>query len=213
VSLCTPKAAWKEGSATFHLRRGVLIRGGVLQRRASTSTGDNEPRLELAARPRLRGSRTAHRRPPRQSPTARRSRHLRLPDRPLHRLLERQDRPWFAHLSYLRPASSLRPPRAMGPRLLIPTKSTMPVAAGPPPIAFTKPPFGWPRSRAPDRRGCDRKMRAQYYGDGSGDVDAQLGRVGTAGSGSAMDDTFMSPDLRSRRAARGPWPQTKSAWF
>jgi arylsulfatase A-like enzyme len=89
--------------------------------------------------------------------------------------LERQDRPWFAHLSYLRP----HPPYAAAgrwARAFDPDEVDMPVAAGPRRHRFHEAALRLPEAAAPTDEGAIRKMRAQYYGM-IGDVDAQLGRV------------------------------------
>lgn len=106
--------------------------------------------------------------------------------------IERQDGPWFAHASYLRP----HPPYAAAgawSRAYDPDEV-------PPPIAPAKPgerhPFHegvlhHPRAKAPADERKLRRLRAQYYGMVS-DVDEQLGRVWDALARLGQwDDTFI----------------------
>jgi len=89
--------------------------------------------------------------------------------------LERQDRPWFAHLSYLRP----HPPYAAAGRWAVafdPDKVDMPIAPSPHRHRLHEAALGLAETAAPTDEGALRSMRAQYYGM-IGDVDAQLGRV------------------------------------
>jgi arylsulfatase A-like enzyme len=89
--------------------------------------------------------------------------------------LERQERPWFAHLSYLRP----HPPYAAAgrwARAFDPEEVDMPIAAGPHRHPFHQAALRMPQAAAPSDEGSIRRMRAQYYGM-IGDVDAQLGRI------------------------------------
>ncbi len=89
--------------------------------------------------------------------------------------LERQDRPWFAHLSYLRP----HPPYAAAgrwARAFDPDEVDMPIPAGPRRHPFHETALHLPQAAAPTDERTVRNMRAQYYGM-IGDVDAQLGRI------------------------------------
>ncbi len=89
--------------------------------------------------------------------------------------LERQDRPWFAHLSYLRP----HPPYAAAgrwARAFDPDEVDMPIPAGPRRHPFHEAALRLPGAAAPTDERAVRNMRAQYYGM-IGDVDAQLGRI------------------------------------
>lgn len=89
--------------------------------------------------------------------------------------LERRDRPWFAHLSYLRP----HPPYAAAGRwagAFDPDDVDMPIAPSPHRHRLHEAALGLPETAAPTDEGALRRMRAQYYGM-IGDVDAQLGRV------------------------------------
>ena len=89
--------------------------------------------------------------------------------------LERQDRPWFAHLSYLRP----HPPYAAAgrwARAFDPDEVDMPIPAGPRRHPFHEAALHLPEAAAPTDERTVRNMRAQYYGM-IGDVDAQLGRI------------------------------------
>ena len=88
--------------------------------------------------------------------------------------LERRDRAWFAHLSYLRP----HPPYAAAGRwatAFAPDEVDAPIALGP-----NRHPFHdallLTKAAAPTKEGALRRLRSQYYGM-IGDVDAQLGRV------------------------------------
>src|ERR1019366_2363678 len=87
--------------------------------------------------------------------------------------LERRDRPWFAHLSYLRP----HPPYAAAGRgAFDPDDVDMPIAPSPHRHRLHEAALRLPETAAPTDEGAPRRMRAQYYGM-IGDVDAQLGRV------------------------------------
>ena len=89
--------------------------------------------------------------------------------------LERQDRPWFAHLSYLRP----HPPYAAAgawAHAFDPDEVDMPIAAGSNRHPFHQAALHLPETASPADEGALRRMRAQYYGM-IGEVDAQLGRV------------------------------------
>jgi arylsulfatase A-like enzyme len=104
--------------------------------------------------------------------------------------LERQDCPWFAHLSYLRP----HPPYAAAGRwasAFDPDDVDLAITPGPHRHRFHESALGMPESAAPRDEGELRRMRAQYYGM-IGDVDAQLGRVWDALVRLGQwDDTFV----------------------
>jgi arylsulfatase A-like enzyme len=104
--------------------------------------------------------------------------------------LERQDRPWFAHLSYLRP----HPPYAAAGRFaraFDPDDVDMPIAASPRRHRLHEAALSLEETAAPAEEGALRKMRAQYYGM-IGDVDAQIGRVLDALEGLGQwEDTFV----------------------
>jgi len=89
--------------------------------------------------------------------------------------LQRRDRPWFAHLSYLRP----HPPYAAAGRwasAFSPDDVDMPLAPSPRRHWFHEAALGLAQAATPTDEGALRRMRAQYYGM-VGDVDAQLGRI------------------------------------
>ena len=89
--------------------------------------------------------------------------------------LERTDRHWFAHLSYLRP----HPPYAAAgrwARAFAPEEVDMPIEAVPDRHGLHDALLGSPKTRAPLEESALRRLRSQYYGM-IGDVDAQLGRV------------------------------------
>jgi arylsulfatase A-like enzyme len=89
--------------------------------------------------------------------------------------LERRDRPWFAHLSYLRP----HPPYAAAGNwasAFSPDDVDMPIAPSSTRHWFHEGALALPQVAAPTDEGAIRRTRAQYYGM-IGDVDAQLGRV------------------------------------
>ena len=117
--------------------------------------------------------------------------------------LERQERPWFAHLSYLRP----HPPYAAAgrwARAFDPEEVDMPIAAGPHRHPFHQAALRMPQAAAPSDEGSIRRMRAQYYGM-IGDVDAQLGRIWDALEQARPVGGHLRPgDLRPWRAARRP---------
>ncbi|MGA2527873.1 MAG: sulfatase-like hydrolase/transferase [Acidimicrobiales bacterium] len=104
--------------------------------------------------------------------------------------LGRQDTPWFAHLSYLRP----HPPFAAAgrwARAVDPDEVDLPISPGPHRPRFHEEALRFPLAVAPSDEGELRRMRAQYYGM-IGDVDAQLGRVWDALEESGQwDDTFV----------------------
>jgi arylsulfatase A-like enzyme len=89
--------------------------------------------------------------------------------------LERQDLPWFAHLSYLRP----HPPYAAAgrwARAFHPDDVDMPIVPSQHRHRLHEAALRLAETAAPTDEGVLRQMRAQYYGM-IGDVDAQLGRV------------------------------------
>ncbi len=104
--------------------------------------------------------------------------------------LERQNRPWFAHLSYLRP----HPPYAAAGRwaqAFSPDEVDLPIAPGSDLHPFHRAALGFAEATAPIDEGALRRMRAQYYGM-IGDVDEQLGRVWDALQGLGQwEDTFV----------------------
>jgi arylsulfatase A-like enzyme len=104
--------------------------------------------------------------------------------------LEHQDRPWFAHLSYLRP----HPPYAAAGRWALaydPDDVDMPIAPELNPHYFHQAALRLPEAAAPGDEASLRRMRAQYYGM-IGDVDAQLGRIWDALERLGQwDDTFV----------------------
>ena len=104
--------------------------------------------------------------------------------------LERQDRPWFAHLSYLRP----HPPFAAAgewSRAYSPDEVDLPISPGANRHRFHEAALGMPEAAAPSDEGALRRLRAHYYGM-IGDVDAQLGRVWDALERLGQwDDTFI----------------------
>ena len=117
--------------------------------------------------------------------------------------LERQERPWFAHLSYLRP----HPPYAAAGRwasAFDPDEVDMPIAPASDRHPFHEAALRLPQAAAPTDERSLRRIRAQYYGM-IGDVDAQLGRVFDALERLGQwEDTFVLVTLGSRRAARRP---------
>jgi arylsulfatase A-like enzyme len=104
--------------------------------------------------------------------------------------LQRQDGPWFAHLSYLRP----HPPYAAAGRfagVVDPDEVDLPLTPGPHRPRFHEEALQLPVATAPRDEGELRRMRAQYYGM-IGDVDEQFGRVLDAlGQAGQWDDTFV----------------------
>ncbi|MCU0270225.1 MAG: sulfatase-like hydrolase/transferase [Acidimicrobiales bacterium] len=89
--------------------------------------------------------------------------------------IERQDGPWFAHASYLRP----HPPYAAAghwSRAYDPADVDLPLAPSPQRHQLHELALAVPGVAAPQDEGELRRLRAQYYGM-IGDVDAQLGRV------------------------------------
>jgi arylsulfatase A-like enzyme len=89
--------------------------------------------------------------------------------------LERQDRPWFAHLSYLRP----HPPYAAAgrwARAFHPDDVDLPIKPAPHRHRLHEAALRLTQTAAPTNEAALRQMRAQYYGM-IGDVDAQVGRV------------------------------------
>jgi len=104
--------------------------------------------------------------------------------------LERRQRPWFAHLSYLRP----HPPYAAAGRFasaVDPDEVEMPVRPSPVRHWLHEEALGMQEVAAPVEESAMRRLRAQYYGM-IGDVDAQLGRVFEALERLGQwDDTFV----------------------
>ena len=104
--------------------------------------------------------------------------------------LGRQDKPWFAHLSYLRP----HPPYAAAGRwasAFDPDEVDLPIAPARERHPFHDAALRLPQAAAPTNEGVIRKIRAQYYGM-IGEVDAQLGRVWDALEQLGQwDDTFV----------------------
>lgn len=104
--------------------------------------------------------------------------------------LDRQEGPWFAHLSYLRP----HPPYAAAgdwSRAYDPADVPLPIAAADDLHPFHELVLQFPMTAAPTDEGELRRLRAQYYGMIS-DVDAQLGRVRAALEAAGLwDDTFV----------------------
>jgi len=100
--------------------------------------------------------------------------------------LGRQDRPWWAHVSYWRP----HPPYGAAGRWATaysPDAVALPIPAAGPPL----PCGGLAALPAPPDEGAMRALIAQYYGMVS-DVDAQLGRVWDAlGALGMWDDTVI----------------------
>lgn len=103
--------------------------------------------------------------------------------------LERQEQPWFAHLSYLRP----HPPYAAAGHW---STAYQPDDVDPP-IRPADEPEPFHRAAlarmpvAPDDEVAWRRLRAQYYGM-IGDVDEQLGRLWDAlAAAGQWDDTFV----------------------
>lgn len=103
--------------------------------------------------------------------------------------LERQDRPWFAHLSYIRP----HPPYAAAgdwSRAYRPDDVDLPIPPVPEPHPFHRAALAR-ASIAPGDEHAWRRLRAQYYGM-IGDVDEQLGRVWDAlAAAGQWDDTLI----------------------
>ena len=120
--------------------------------------------------------------------------------------IERQDGPWFAHASYLRPASSVR-----GRRALVHASTTTPTSVSrsrrsTTPTRSTAPRSSNPVSAAPTDPAELRHLRRQYFGMIS-DVDAQLGRVWDCLAGDrGVGQHLHRGDRRPRRAARRPRP-------
>jgi arylsulfatase A-like enzyme len=104
--------------------------------------------------------------------------------------LRRQDEPWFAHLSYLRP----HPPYAAAgsfATMYDPADVGMPIPPATERHPFHDAALGDPESAAPTDERRLRRMRAQYFGMIS-EVDAQLGRVWDAlRELGAWDDTVV----------------------
>ncbi len=89
--------------------------------------------------------------------------------------LDRRDRPWFAHLSYLRP----HPPYSAAghwSRAYRPDEVDLPIPPAEHRHPFHDAVLGFPQSAAPREERAMRHLRSQYYGM-IGDVDSQLGRV------------------------------------
>jgi len=102
--------------------------------------------------------------------------------------LHRQDRQWFAHLSYLRP----HPPYAAAGRFAReydPDELDLPVAAGPDRHPFHELALALPFTAAPTGEREMRRIRSQYYGMVA-NVDEEMGR------------------LRSLLEASGQWEET-----
>jgi arylsulfatase A-like enzyme len=101
-----------------------------------------------------------------------------------------QKRPWFAHLSHLRP----HPPYAAAGRyatMYDPASVPLPIPKPAEPEPFHAMMLSVPELAAPTDQAGVRHMRAQYYGMIS-EVDAQLGRVWAALEASGQwDDTFI----------------------
>lgn len=104
--------------------------------------------------------------------------------------LDRQDRPWFAHLSQLRP----HPPYAAAGQfstLYDPDDMPAPIAASALRHRLHDGLMRHPQMRAPDDPAAIRALRAQYYGMIS-EADDQLGRVWAAlEARGEWDDTFI----------------------
>jgi len=104
--------------------------------------------------------------------------------------LHRRDRPWFAHLSYLRP----HPPYAAAGRWAVafgPDDVDMPVEAASDRHPFHDAALRSEQASAPRDEGVLRRIRSQYYGM-IGDVDAQLGRIWDAlGRSDQWQDTLV----------------------
>lgn len=104
--------------------------------------------------------------------------------------LEAQQRPWFAHLSHLRP----HPPYAAAgrfSRLYDPADAPPPIPAGEPRHALHAALMRHPKMKAPAGDHAIAALRAQYFGMVS-EVDHQLGRVWAAlEARGAWDDTFI----------------------
>jgi arylsulfatase A-like enzyme len=102
----------------------------------------------------------------------------------------RQDRPWYAHLSYLRP----HPPYAAAghwAERYDPAEVELPIPPAEEPHPFHALAMTHPVVAAPPRERSLRKLRAQYYGMIS-EVDDQLGRVWAAlREQGAWGDTFV----------------------
>jgi arylsulfatase A-like enzyme len=89
--------------------------------------------------------------------------------------VRRQDAPWFAHLSHLRP----HPPYAAAGRWAshyAPDDVDLPIAAADRRHAMHDLMLGMPGLAAPDDEAAMRHLRSQYYGM-IGDVDEQIGRT------------------------------------
>jgi arylsulfatase A-like enzyme len=89
--------------------------------------------------------------------------------------IERQDEPWFAHLSYWRP----HPPYAAAgywSRAYSPDDVGLPITPAPERHPFHDAALADPDAAAPNDEAAVRAMRAQYFGMIS-EVDDQLGRV------------------------------------
>jgi arylsulfatase A-like enzyme len=104
--------------------------------------------------------------------------------------LARQDRPWFAHLSHLRP----HPPYAAAgafASLYAGASAPEPIPAGGPDHRLYRVFLGDSRMAAPADPAALTRLRAQYFGMIS-EVDAQMGRVWDALQRSgAWDETFI----------------------
>ena len=104
--------------------------------------------------------------------------------------LERRERPWFAHLSFLRP----HPPYAAAGRWASEyalDEVDLPIAPAPDRHPFHDAVLRLARTAAPTEEGALRRMRTQYYGM-IGDVDAQLGRIWDAlVRAGQWEDTFV----------------------
>jgi arylsulfatase A-like enzyme len=104
--------------------------------------------------------------------------------------LDRQDRPWFAHLSHLRP----HPPYAAAGRfstMYDPGDMPAPIAASAERHRLHQALLHNPHLRAPADEAGMRRLKAQYFGMVS-EVDHQLGRVWAAlDARGEWDDTFI----------------------
>jgi len=104
--------------------------------------------------------------------------------------IDRQDGPWFAHASYLRP----HPPFAAAgawSRRYAPDDVDLPIPPADDRHPFHDAMLGAPAAAAPTDEGELRQLRAQYYGMVS-DVDHQLGRVRAALEAAGQwDDTLV----------------------
>ena len=104
--------------------------------------------------------------------------------------LERQDGPWFAHASYLRP----HPPYAAAGRWsqeYDPADVPLPLPIPDDPHPFHQRVLETPRAAAPTDEMAGRRLRAQYFGMVS-EVDDQLGRLWEALRRSGQwEDTFI----------------------